>query len=188
GDALDVSHVQMARYLAAADYALRQVMAHQISRPEKKTIRYYARDQRSFANKMKFTVFNMSPERATFPVLDNEAQPDVRSGKLPLTVGKADPETREREAMGVVASSYEPIELHFDGFKAPSAGRYKLRFSAYSVWVGPGPEKKWWRPDLDTVSAGRRPEPITIYSETPPRLLRLLGSFDVNPEPTVREL
>ena len=34
GDALDVSHVQMARYLAAADYALRQVMATQAERPE----------------------------------------------------------------------------------------------------------------------------------------------------------
>src|SRR5437867_9380323 len=44
GDALDVSHVQMARYLGVADYALRQVMAHQLSRPEKKTVRYYARE------------------------------------------------------------------------------------------------------------------------------------------------
>src|SRR5262249_37558995 len=33
GDALDVSHVQMARYLGAADYALRQVMATQVERP-----------------------------------------------------------------------------------------------------------------------------------------------------------
>lgn len=188
GDALDVSHVQMQRYLGAADYALRQVMASQLAKPGKKTVRYYARDQRGITGKMKFTVFNQSPERATFPVLDSAPQPDVRAGKAPLTVGKADPATREREAMGVVASSYEPMELHFDSFKAPSAGRYKLRFSAYSVWVGAGEEKKWWRPNLDVVSVGRRSEPITIYSETPPRLLRLLGSFDVNPEPTVREL
>src|SRR6185436_16308660 len=33
GDALDVSHVQMARYLAAADYALRQAMAQQAEQP-----------------------------------------------------------------------------------------------------------------------------------------------------------
>ncbi len=188
GEALDISHVQMSRYLAAADYALRQVMATQVSRPPTQTVRYYARDQKFFAGKMKFNAFNKSPERATFPVLGIQAQPDVRSGKLPLTVGSADPATREQEAMGVVAGSYEPIEVHFDRFKAPVAGRYRLRFSAYSVWVGPGPGEKWWHPDLDTVSAGRRPEPITIYSETPPRLLRLLGSFDVNPDPTVREL
>ena len=188
GDALDVSHVQMSRYLAAADYALRQVMATQVTRPAVTTTRYYARDQKAFAGKMKFSVFNKSPERATFPLLGNIAQPDVRSGKLPLTVGSADPATREQEAMAVVSSSYEPIEIRFDKFKAPTAGFYRLRFSAYSVWVGPGSGEKWWHPDLDTVSAGRRPEPITIYSETPPRQLRLLGSFDVNPDPTVREI
>ena len=45
GGALDVSHVQMARYLAAADHALRQVMATQVDRPPTRTVRYYAREQ-----------------------------------------------------------------------------------------------------------------------------------------------
>src|SRR5436309_15913148 len=36
GDALDVSHVQMARYLGAADYALRQAMASQADPPQPK--------------------------------------------------------------------------------------------------------------------------------------------------------
>ena len=40
GDALDVSHVQMSRYLAAADYALREAMAKQSTRPETTTKRY----------------------------------------------------------------------------------------------------------------------------------------------------
>ncbi len=137
---------------------------------------------------MKFTEFNKSPERATFPVLGMKAQPDVRAGKEPATVGQEKPELRELEAIGVVASSYEPIELRFKRFVTPRAGRYKIRFSGYSVWVGPGPEKKWWTPNLDDVSPGRRPEPVTIYSETPPRQLRLLGSFDLGTEPTVREL
>src|SRR5207302_8107526 len=56
GDALDVSHVQMARYLGAADYALRQVMVPQATRPETKVTRYYARDQRSYTGPMTFTV------------------------------------------------------------------------------------------------------------------------------------
>jgi hypothetical protein len=43
GDALDMSHVQMARYLAAADYALRQVVAQHVQMPETKTVRFYAR-------------------------------------------------------------------------------------------------------------------------------------------------
>ncbi len=65
GTALDVSHVQMARYLSTADDALRQAMAPQSERPRTETRRYYARDQQSFTGTMKFSVFNTAPERAT---------------------------------------------------------------------------------------------------------------------------
>lgn len=193
GDTLDISHVNMARYLVVAEDALRQVVARELSPPQPTVTRYYARDQRSFAGKMTFSVFNRRPERATFPVLGTEAQPDVRATKAPITVGPADPVTREREAMGVVASSYEPIELRFEKFKAPVSGRYKIRVSAYSVWVGAGKPvegktHQWWIPDFDDVSPGRRPEPITFYSETPPRSLRRLGAFDFGTEPTTHEL
>ncbi|MBI3882440.1 MAG: DUF1592 domain-containing protein [Verrucomicrobia bacterium] len=188
GDALDVSHVQMARYLSAADYALRQVVANQVSRPQTKTVRYWVREQPAFARRMGYSVFNKSPERATFPLLGSMAQTDVLAGKAPITVGAKNPKVREQEAMGVVASTYEPLEIKFDGFKAPVAGHYKLRFSAYSFWAGAAKGEKWWHPDRERTFPGRRPEPVTIYSETPPRLLRLLGSFDVNPDPTVREL
>ncbi len=186
GDALDVSHVQMARYLGAADYALRQAMATQVTRPETKTTRYYAREQRSFTGPMKFSVFNTAPERATFPVLGFEGQADVRAGKAPIT--STNQALRELEGVGVVASAYEPIEPKFNQFRAPVAGRYKLRFHAHSIWVGPGPTNKWFIPDLDTISKGRRDEPVTITAETPPRLLRKLGDFDVTPDPGVQEL
>ena len=186
GDALDVSHVQMARYLNAADYALRQAMATHATRPETKTTRYYARDQRSYTGPMKFTVFNTAPERATFPVLGFKGQADVRRGDAPIT--STNKELRELEGVGVVASAYEPIEPRFNQFRAPVAGHYKLRFNAYSVWVGPGPTNKWFIPDLDNISQGRRDEPVTITAETPPRLLRHLGDFDVTPEPSVHEL
>src|SRR6266571_2996925 len=188
GDALDVSHVQMARYLGAADYALRQAMATQAERPKTKVERYYARDQRSFTGPMKFFVFNTAPERATFPVLGFKGQPDVRAGNAPITVGTNDPVLRELEGVGVVASAYEPIEPKFNQFKAPVAGRYKLRFNAYSVWIGPGESNKWFIPNLDNVSRGRRDEPVVIYSETPPQLLRWLGKFDITPEPQIHEL
>jgi hypothetical protein len=188
GEALDVSHVQMARYLGAADYALRQAMATQAEPPQPKVKRYYARDQRSYTGPMKFSVFNTAPERATFPVLGFKGQPDVRAGKEPITVGTNDPVLRELEGVGVVASAYEPIEPKFNQFKAPVAGRYKLRFNAYSVWVGPGESNKWFIPNLDDISRGRRDEPVVIYSETPPQLLRWLGKFDLTPEPQVHEL
>ena len=94
-------------------------------------MRYYARDQRSFAGKMKFSVFNTRPERATFPVLGDTAAARRARGqgaddrrRLPI------PATRELEAVGVVASTYEPLEIRFNEFEAPAAGRYKLRLSA----------------------------------------------------------
>jgi hypothetical protein len=188
GDSLDVSHVQMARYLAAADYALREAMAPQAERPNSKIHRYYARDQRSYTRPMKYSVFNTAPERATFPVLGFAGQPDVRSEKVPLTVGSSNPDLRELEGVGVVAGAYEPIEPKFEEFTAPLPGHYKLRFNAYSVWVGPGEGSKWYIPDLNVVSRGHRDEPITITAETPPRLLRKLGDFDVTPEPGLHEV
>lgn len=188
GEALDVSHVQMARYLSTADQALRGAMVPQAERPKPSVVRYYTRDQRSYTGPMTFSVFNTAPERATFPVLGFEGQPDVRSTKAPISVGTNNSALHELEGVGVVAGSYEPIEPKFNQFRAPVAGRYKLRFHGYSVWVGAGPTNKWFIPDLDTISKGHRSEPITIYSEVPPNLLRRLGAFDVTPEPGVHEL
>jgi hypothetical protein len=188
GEALDMSHVQMARYLSAAEYGLRQAMAPYAEQPELKVRRYYTRDQRSYTGPMKFNVFNTAPERATFPVLGFEGQPEVRRGDAPITAGETNAELRELEGVGVVASAYEPIEPKFNQFRAPVAGRYKLRFNAYSVWVGPGQSNRWYIPDLDNISKGRRDEPVTITAEIPPRLLRKLGDFDVTPEPSLHEL
>lgn len=188
GEALDVSHVNMSRYLQAAEYALREVMAKSVDAPETKTVRYYAREQTSFYRRVHYNEFNRSPERATFPLLGYTADLDVlRDAGHPFTVGESDPEIREKEAFGVVASSYEPIEIRFSEFKAPSAGRYKLRFKGYTFWTG-GEDKKWWRAHRERTSKGRRSEPIAIYSQLPPRQLRLLGDFDFHIEPTVQEL
>ncbi|MFM1769982.1 MAG: hypothetical protein RJA22_2511 [Verrucomicrobiota bacterium] len=188
GDALDVSHVQMARYLGAAEKALRDAMAPQAARPPVTVTRHYAREQPSYAGAMKFSVFNTAPERATFPVLGFAGEPAVRRGDAPITVGDKDPVRRELEGMGVVASAYEPIEPKFNAFRAPVSARYRLRFNAHTVWVGPGKSNRWYIPDLDNVSRGRRDEPVTITAETPPRLLRHLGDFDVTPDPAVHEL
>lgn len=188
GDVLDISHVQMARYLSTADFALRQAMAPYPDRPATTVRRYYTRDQRSWTGPMKFSEFNTAPERATFPVLGYEGQPAVRRGDAPITVGTNDPALRESEGVGVVASAYEPIEPNWNQFKAPMAGKYRLRFLGHTVWVGPGESNKWYIPNLDQISKGRRDEPITITAETPPRLLRHLGDFDLTPEPKVHEL
>jgi uncharacterized protein YjbI with pentapeptide repeats len=188
GEALDVSHVNFARYLQAADYALREVISQDFEPPERKTIRYYAREQASFSRRVHYTNFNRSPERATFPLIAYEADLDVlRDPARPFTVGDHDPVKRELEAFGVVASSYEPIEVSFSSFMAPRSGRYKLRFKGYTFWAA-GEETKWWRADRERISRGRRSEPLIIYSRTEPRQLRRLGEFDFQVQPSVQEL
>jgi len=152
GEALDVSHVQMARYLGAADYALRQALATRAERPQTEVQRYYARDQRSYTGPMKFSVFkHRAPERATFPVLGFEGQPDVRAGKAPITAGTNDGRARVGRR-GVVASAYEPIEREFNQFKAP-CWRYRLRFNAIPSGLG-GARAQMVHPNLDTISRG----------------------------------
>lgn len=188
GEALDVSHVQLARYISTADEALRQVLVASAEKLPVSTKRYYARDQGSYTGPMKFSVFNQAPERATFPTLGYEAQPEVRAGKAPISAGKANAAQRELEGVGVVASAYEPIEPKFSAFKAPVSGRYKIKLCGHSVWVGPGEPKKWFIPNLDVVSKGRRPEPVTVYALTPPRVMRRIGNIDLNPDVTVANL
>ncbi|MCY2977011.1 MAG: DUF1592 domain-containing protein, partial [Planctomycetota bacterium] len=188
GEALDTSHVNLARYMQAADYALREVAASNPQAPERKVTRYYAREDGGFKGKLRFGEFNRSPERAVFPLIDYEADLDALNAEKPrYTVGDADPQQRERESFGVVASSYEPIELRFSAFKAPVAGRYILRFKGYTFWAA-GEEKKWWRPVREKTSIGRRSEPVAIYSVSPPRQLRKLGEFDFQIEPSIQEL
>lgn len=188
GAVLDVSHVQISRYLNAAEYALREVMVRSTARPEVKTTRYYAREQRAFTSHIEFSQFNRWTERATFPLMGHEADVAVLQPKAPLTVGAADPTRRELEGMGVVASSYEPLEIRFNQFKAPVPGRYRLRLMAHSFWAGPQEGDQWWHPSREVASIGRTVEPVTLYAEVPPRQMRLLGTVDVTPEPGVREM
>ncbi len=193
GQALDVSHVQLQRYMTAAEEALKSALISSVEKPDASPKRYYARQQGSYTGKMKFSEFNMSPERATFPTLGFAGQPAVRRGEAPMSVGKASPKVRDEEGVGVVHGAYEPVEPNFASFRATVAGRYKVRLCGHTVWVGPGkPTAKgaarWYIPDLDDISKGHRPEPVTVYALTPPRVLRRIGNVDFNPEPTVNEL
>jgi len=189
GEALDISAVHLSRFMQAADTALRQVIARHVTPPTTPPVRFYARDQPAFYRKSKFSQFNRSAERATFPLLDYAPDlPVLLEPDHPYSVGDTDPNLRERESFGVVASSYEPLELRFDQFKAPEPGLYILRFKGFTFWAGPSPGEKWWRANREVASKGRRSEPIVIYSERPPRQLRRLGQFDFQIEPSVQEL
>lgn len=176
GDALDVSHVQMARYLAAAEFALHQAMTPQVARPELQTNRFYTWEEREFFGKIKLE----GPlNRRTFPLVGLDLQTNIMAEPRPRLPKTTEPERREKEAMAVVVSTYEPTEIRFGSFRAPVSGRYRLKFSGYSINMGP---------KFTEVSASKRSEPVTIYAETPPRSLRKLGSFDFSSDPTVHEI
>jgi hypothetical protein len=198
GESLDVSHVQMARFMSAADYAMRQAMSAVYNRPEASTRRLYARDEmRNFWPRENGTL----PDRLSFPVLDSRAQPEVRAGREP----NSSPETREREAVGKVSSTFSDAGGYSWSFRAPVAGRYRMQFKGYTVWVGGdgigrwffegfGDEKApvywlpvWHRPELDEVWPGRTNEPMGVYA-TSSGQKRPIGAFDFTPEPTVSEL
>ncbi len=83
GEALDVSYVQLSRYMDSADYALRQAMSVQLEHPAAATNRYYARDEFGLIN-FRPRENGTLPDRLSFPVLDSHAQPDVRAGRAPV--------------------------------------------------------------------------------------------------------
>ncbi len=204
GDALDVSHVHMARYMAAADYAMRQALTVQLEQVPTTTVRHYARDQRTLTSKFTPNPFNSSPDRMTYPLLLREPQRAVRMLDGPLTVGAKDPQTRELEAVGWVSSNYVTgFTYRWDGFRAPVAGRYRIRFNGYTMWTAPGGVTKSFAngsdkvgkprppnlrtPDYDQLSPGRTEEPITVYTRNG-LSNRRVGEFDLTPEPATYDI
>ncbi len=197
--ALDVSHVHMARYMSSADHAMREAMRAVLDRPATTTVRYYARDEDSLVRSFRPRENSTLPDRHSFPVLDARAQPDVRWGRAPLS----SPETREREAVGRVSSIFSDAGGYRWGqFRAPVAGRYRLRFKGYTIWVSGGGisrwyyegfgEKKapvyylplWHRPNVDEVWPGRTNEPMSVFAQSDGQN-RLIGEFDFDPEPSI---
>ncbi len=210
GDALDVSHVQMTRYMKAANTAMRHVMGIELLRNElspARTVRYWAREEPILTKTFHHgngRFVRQSPERSTFPVLEFEGQPEVRSREAPVTVGDSDPVLRELEAVGWNRSNYHPFHTIWNNFRAPVAGKYRVRWCGYTIWTGPhgvsagnlGEEGKkrnrprrgrWNSPDGDNVSRGRRDEPITVYAQGPIDVRRV-GEFDLTPDPAVYDL
>jgi hypothetical protein len=201
GEALDVSYLQMARFMGSANYAMRLAMATRLERPAKTTRKLYARDEFSLRNWWPRENGTL-PDRLAFPVLDSRAQPDVRAGRAPAT----SPATREREAVGKVSSIFSDAGGYsWNGWRAPVAARYKLRIAGYTIWVagggvarwffeGQGAEKApvyhtllWHRPNLDEVYPGRRDEPIGVYAQGGGQT-RPIGAVDLTPKPTVQEI
>ncbi len=202
GRALDVSHVQMARYLSTAQLAMREAMASQLNRPKTTITRIYARQEPTLARNFWPREGNTRTDRLNFPVLDSHAQPDVRAGRLPVT----SPETKEREAVGRVSSIFSDAGgFSWTSFRVPAAGRYRVRVKGYSIWVSGGGIDHWnytgfgkektaylytprpERPNPDEVWRGRRNEPIGVYAQSAGQS-RPLAAFDFTPDPAVNEV
>jgi hypothetical protein len=201
GEALDVSYLQMSRFMDSSNYAMRQAMVTGFDRPAKTTRKLYARDEGSLRNWWPRENGTL-PDRLSFPVLDSHAQPDVRAGRAAAT----SPEIREREAVGKVSSIFSDAGGYsWSSWRAPVAARYKLRIAGYTIWVGGGGLARWFfegqgafkapvyhtllwhRPNLDEVYPGRCNEPIAVYASGPGQT-RPVGAVDFTPEPTVSEI
>jgi hypothetical protein len=201
GSALDVSHVQLSRYMSSADYALREAMAAKLVQPPTTTTRMYARQEPSMRN-YRPREGNTRTDRLSFPVLDSHGQPDVRAGRSPNTT----PETKEREAVGRVSSIFSDAGgFSWGSFRVPAAGRYLIKVKGYSIWVSGGGVDHWTytgfgaekvpymypatyhRPNSDEIWPGRRNEPIGVYAQSSGQS-RPLAAFDFTPEPSVQEV
>lgn len=180
GEALDISHVQIARYIEAAESALREAMAPQVRKPELIKERFYTWKQLGFRQVP-------SPiMRKTFPLVGLELQTHLVGGDtekpgfvMPDLAGSSRPDRVDDESVSLVVSTYEPTQIQFNNFRAPVSGWYRLKFAGYTIWMSPG---------YDKVTRGRYPEPISIYADRPPAILRNIGSFEFQPEPAAREI
>src|SRR5579862_3603928 len=201
GEALDTSFLHLERFMESANYALKLAMATGLPRPAKAIKKLYARDEQSLRNWWPRENGTL-PDRLSFPVLDSHAQPDARASRAPAT----SPATREREAVGKVSSIFSDAGGYsWNGWRAPVAGRYKLKIAGYTIWVGGGGVARWFfdgqgaakapvyhtllwhRPNLDEVYPGRCNEPIAVYAAGGGQT-RPIGAVDFTPKPTVIEI
>ena len=202
GRALDVSHVQLARYMSTAKYAIHEAIRVELDQPEPSVRRYYARDELSLNRSFRPRENSTLPDRHSFPVLDSRAQPEVRAGRAPVT----SPGTREREAVGKVSSIFSDAGGYsWSQFRAPVAGTYNLRFKGYTIWVSGGGISRWYfegfgdekapvyylplwhRPNADEIWPGRTDEPMSVFAQSSGQN-RLIGEFDFTLEPTENEV
>lgn len=198
GERLDVSHVQMTRYLTTAEHALR--LAVNSAAYPTTTRKFYAREEPSMHNYLHYRFGQMAATRSIVPLVGLTPEPDVIRKKQPFTVGDADPAKRELEAMGVFSGVYSATTKYdFTRIDTPIDGNYRLRFRTYTFRAGPngadggddhgltGGNRAWWRPDRNVAFRGERSEPITLYALAKSGDSRWLTTFDSHPEPTIFE-
>lgn len=198
GERLDTSHVQVMRYFAAADGAIR--LAVRAAAHPTQARKFYAREEPTMRGYLHYRFGQTAATRSVVPLLGTTPELDVIRKQQPVTVGDADPERRELEAIGVFSGVYSATTKYdFSRINAPVDGDYRLRFKTYTFFAGPngasggddhgltGGSRAWWRPDRNVAMPGKRSEPITLYALAASGDSRWLTTFDSKPQPSVFE-
>ena len=198
GNRLDVSHVQMTRYLETADYALRVAM-NTVAFPSE-TKKFYAREEPVMQNYLWYRPLQRSATRSAVPLIGLNPELEVLRKLKPVTVGANDPELREEEALGFFSGTYAATTKYdFTRLDLPTDGRYKVRIKSYTFLAGlngasggddqglTGGSKAWYRPNRAEIFPGNRSEPMTLYALAKSGDSRWLTTYDTFPEPTVVE-
>jgi mono/diheme cytochrome c family protein len=170
GGALDLSHVQLAKYMEAADVALDAAIATYPEKPAFFKRRYFPGDQYDFKITLLQgdTLFlkDQKYDEGTIPLIRDKWQLDKlsayeKSGLFPYE-GTA----------GVFRSSDEGFQGRFDRFSPVYPGYYRLRLSVWSYAWDKGKVLPSLAPQASTLMVGSR----------------LLGYFDApSLEPKVHE-
>ncbi len=195
---LDVSHVQMAKYLETAEYAIRTAM-NTVAHPTK-IEKFYAREERVMQNYLNYRFGQKSATRSIVPLIGLTPELDVIRRIEPVTVGASDPERRELEAFGTVSGTYTATTKYdFTRMDPPIDGRYKIRLKSYTYRAAnygasggddhglTGGDRRWWRPSRTEILPGNRTEPITLYALAESGDSRWLSTYDATPVPSVIE-
>lgn len=199
GHRLDVSHVQMIKYLETAQKTLRTAVDTAAFPPT--VSKYYMRDEPGVWPYLWYRPgLQVSATRAVVPLLGLEPQLGVIRKTQPVTVGDADPIMREEEAIGTFSGTYSATTKYdFKRERRPIDGRYRIRLKSYSFLGGlngmsggdddglTGGNVEWWRPDRNFAFRAERSEPVTLYALSPSNDSRWLATYDALPDPAITE-
>ncbi len=145
--ALDMSRVQLAAYLDAAEAALIQAMASGVEPPT--STRYHALATKMFAEAETF-----GNREAMFYAKDSKLFP--LDGNQLRALRESDQHDPAAE-MALFRSATWPYYGYPDGFLATASGEYKVRFSARAVLQIEGFQ----------LQPARRPQPMTFRARAP---------------------
>ena len=140
-ETLDMSHVQLTAYLDAAEAALRQALASGIEPPS--MMQYRAVGRKLFAETSTF-----GNQEAMFFAKDSKA--------IDNRLLEEAPDDAAIE-LALFRSAHWPYYGYPQGFAAPLAGEYRVRFSARAVLQRPGFELKPATQPLPMTFRARRP-------------------------------